>query len=119
MKDINKQKQQLKAQRKKRVRSKIKGTAECPRLSVARSLKHIRVQLIDDNNGVTLFAASDQELKAGKKTKTEVSFEVGKLIATKAKEKNITKVVFDRGGSKYQGRVKSVAEGAREIGLDF
>lgn len=112
-------KQQLKTRRKARVRSKVKGTMVRPRLSVFRSLKHIRVQLINDIKEETLISASDQELKSGKKTKTELAFEVGKLVAKKAIKKKIDKVVFDRGGNKYIGRVKAVAEGARDGGLKF
>jgi large subunit ribosomal protein L18 len=119
MKDYNKIKRQIKTRRKGRVRSKIAGTAEQPRLSVFKSLSHINVQLIDDSKGVTLVSATDQELKVGKKTKAELSFEVGKLIAKKALEKKIEQVVFDRGSSKYHGRVKAVADGAREGGLKF
>jgi len=103
-----------------RVRSKIKGSKERPRLSVFRSNKYNYVQLIDDEKGVTLVSASDLELKNKKGlTKTERAREVGKLIAKKAKAKKITKVVFDRNGYKYHGRVKAIAEGAREGGLKF
>lgn len=112
-------KQQKKARRHNRIRVKVNGRVERPRLLVARSLKHIQVQLIDDVQGKTLVAANDQEIKVDKQTKTEVSFAVGKLIAQKALEKKITEVVFDRGGDKYHGRVKAVAEGARAGGLKF
>lgn len=115
----NKAKQQLKIRRKARVRSKVKGTPERPRLSVFRSLKHISAQIIDDVNGKTLVSAKDQEIKTDKKTKTELAAEVGSSVAKKALEKNIKQVVFDRGGNKYIGRVKAVAEGARNGGLEF
>lgn len=103
----------------KRVRSKIIGTGERPRLAVFRSLKHIDVQLIDDVAGKTLAAATDRDLKNDKATKSEKAFEIGKMIAEKAKAKNITTVVFDRRDKRYHGRVKAVAEGAREGGLVF
>lgn len=115
----NKAKQQSKIRRKVRIRSKVKGALLRPRLSVFRSLKHISAQIIDDVNGKTLAFAKDQEVKADKKTKTELAVEVGSLVAKKALEKNIKQVVFDRGGNKYIGRVKAVAEGARKGGLQF
>ena len=106
--------------RHKRVRAKISGTAECPRLNVFRSLQHIYAQLIDDVTGVTLVSASSTEKDftnyGGNK---EAAKEVGKLLAERAKEKNITDVVFDRGGYVYTGRVAALAEGAREGGLNF
>ena len=106
--------------RHKRVRSKISGTAECPRLNVFRSLQHIYAQLIDDVAGVTLVSASSTEKDftnyGGNK---DAAKEVGKLLAERAKEKNITDVVFDRGGYVYTGRVAALAEGAREGGLNF
>lgn len=106
--------------RKKRVRAKILGKKDRPRLSVFKSLKHIYCQLIDDERGETLVSASDLELKLKKKMKkVEIAKEVGKLIAKKAKELKIEKVVFDRGAYKYHGRVKALAEGAREGGLKF
>ncbi len=106
--------------RHKRVRAKISGTKEKPRLCVFRSNKHIYAQLIDDNKGKTLAVASDSELKTGKKnSKVEIAKEVGKLIAKKAAEKKIEKVVFDRGGCQYHGKVKALADGAREGGLKF
>ncbi|NOQ68266.1 50S ribosomal protein L18 [Patescibacteria group bacterium] len=111
-------KRQVKTRRHKRVRSKIIGTKETPRLSLFRSNKGLFVQLINDDLGVTLASASEKEIKE-KKTKTDAAKEVGKLIAKKAQEKNISKVVFDRGGYKYHGRTKAVAEGAREEGLVF
>jgi large subunit ribosomal protein L18 len=109
---------------RKRVRSKIFGTPERPRLSVYRSLKHIYAQIIDDTRGHTLVAMSSlskeirDEVKNAK-TKTEVSRIVGLALAKKALEKGITKVVFDRNGYKYHGRIKALAEAAREGGLIF
>lgn len=107
--------------RHKRVRAKIFGTARCPRLSVFRSAKHIYAQLIDDEKGEILVAASDLEFKKpkSKKSKVDKAKEVGRLIAKKASAKKIEKVVFDRGGYKYHGRVRALAEGAREGGLRF
>jgi len=109
--------------RHRRVRKKIFGTPERPRLCVFRSLKHIYAQIIDDTIGHTLVAAStlDPALreKIKGKTKTEQAREVGLLLAQKALAKGITKVAFDRGGYKYHGRVKALAEGARKGGLEF
>ncbi|MDP4222770.1 MAG: 50S ribosomal protein L18 [Bacteroidota bacterium] len=102
-----------------RVRKKINGTAERPRLAVFRSNKQIYVQVVDDINGVTLLSASSKEkdiAKAGIK-KTEQAQLVGKALAAKCKEKGIESVVFDRSGYKYHGRVKSLADAAREGGL--
>ena len=108
------------ARRKKiktRIRGKVSGTAERPRMSVFRSNKGIYVQLIDDLNGRTLAAASSKGLEGG--TKTEVSAKVGQEIAKIAKEKGIETVVFDRNGYLFHGRVKSLADAAREAGLKF
>lgn len=109
--------------RHRRVRRKVNGTAERPRLAVFRSNQHIYVQVIDDNQQHTLVAASTLEptLKSEQKSGAtcDSSVEVGKLIAQRALEKGITKVVFDRGGNLYHGRVKALAEAAREAGLDF
>lgn len=118
---INKNKDRLK--RHKRVRSKVKGTSETPRLSVYRSLNHIYAQIIDDVKGVTLVTAStlDKELKGtfdGKDKKAQ-AFAVGELIAKRAVEKKITSIVFDRGGYLYTGRVSNLADGARKGGLQF
>ena len=118
---INKNQDRLK--RHKRVRGKIKGSAETPRLSVYRSLTHVYAQLIDDVKGNTLVTAStlSKELKGsfdGKDKKAQ-AFAVGELLAKKAKEKGITEVVFDRGGYLYTGRVASLADGARKGGLEF
>jgi len=104
------------ARRQKRIRSTVAGTAERPRLSVFKSNKHISAQLIDDDKGVTLAAASSHEIK-GKKT--EQAKKTGEALAKLAKAKGIAKVVFDRGGFIYTGRVKAVADGAREGGLEF
>lgn len=104
--------------RRVRVRSRVFGTAERPRLSVFRSSKHIYAQVIDDVTGKTLAQASSSTLKvAGKKTDKSVS--VGTEVAQKAKTVGITKVVFDRGGYRYHGRVKALADAAREAGLEF
>ena len=106
-----------------RVRKKISGTAETPRLSVYRSLNHIYVQIIDDVKGVTLCSAStmekDVKAKISKMTKTDAAKEVGKAVAEKAVKLGIKSVVFDRGGYIYTGRVQAVADGAREAGLNF
>ena len=104
--------------RRKRIRAKISGTAACPRLSVFRSAKHIYAQIIDDEQGVTLVSAStmDKDFN-GFGGNVEAAAEIGKKIAAKALEKGITEVVFDRGGYVYHGRVKALADGAREGGL--
>ena len=105
--------------RHKRVRAKVQGTTKRPRLCVFRSSQHIYAQIIDDDKNKTLVSVKDLELKGEKKGKTAVASQVGELIAKKAQEKKITKVVFDRGGYKYHGRVKALAEGARKGGLKF
>ena len=105
------------ARRHLRVRKKVSGTAERPRLVIYRSLKHIYAQVVDDATGRTLAAASDLTLAEGKKA--DKSLEVGKQIAARAKDAGITRVVFDRAGYRYHGRVKAVADGAREGGLEF
>ena len=104
-----------------RIRRKVAGTAQKPRLSVFSSNTEIYVQLIDDDNAVTLAAASsrDKDIKAQTGTKIEKSKLVGQAIARKAKELGFETVVFDRGGNLYHGRVKAVADGAREGGLNF
>jgi large subunit ribosomal protein L18 len=106
---------------KKSIRRKVSGTAERPRLSVFRSNKNIYAQLIDDLNGQTLAASSSAtiENESNGSGKLSVSTMVGKELAIKAQEKGISQVVFDRGGYLYHGRVKSLAEGAREAGLKF
>ena len=106
--------------RHRRVRRKVSGTTECPRLCVYRSNTNIYAQIIDDVNSVTLVAAStlDKEVKT-KKSNKEAAKEVGTLIAKRAIEKNIKTVVYDRGGYIYHGIVKELAEAAREAGLEF
>ena len=104
--------------RHNRVRAKVYGTLERPRLSVFRANRHIYAQIIDDNSGKTLAASSSVGLKL-KDKKISVAAQVGKNIAGKAKEKNISSVVFDRGGFAYHGRIKALAESAREAGLIF
>lgn len=101
------------------IRAKISGTTVKPRLSVFRSNKEIYAQLIDDVNGNTLVSASSQELKSAKGTKVELSKVVGQKLAEKAVSSGIKEVTFDRGGYLYHGRVKALAEGAREGGLKF
>jgi large subunit ribosomal protein L18 len=119
---MNKNKQVLKRQsrilRHGRVTKQIIGLTPKPRLNVFRSLSNIYTQIIDDESGKTLAAASSKDLKS-KAKKTDQATEVGKLIAAAAKEKGITKVVFDRGGYRYHGRVKALAEAARSAGLEF
>lgn len=106
----------LRKRRHARVRAKVAGTAERPRLVVFRSLKHVSVQLVDDVMRKTLMTVTDSGL-TGKKTEKSVG--VGKRLAEQAKAAGITKVVFDRGGYQYHGRVKAVADGARDGGLEF
>ncbi len=106
--------------RKKRIRARISGTNDRPRLTVFRSNKNIYAQLIDDIKGHTMISAYNEEIKASEKlNKTQEATEVGKLLAKKAIETKITKVVFDRRGYKYHGRVKALADGARSGGLIF
>ena len=121
IKKIDKNEERLR--RHARVRKKVFGTAETPRFNVYRSLNHIYVQVIDDVKGVTICSASSME-KEGKAeiadmTKSEVAKVVGKKAAERALEKGVKTVVFDRGGYLYTGRVKAVADGAREAGLKF
>jgi large subunit ribosomal protein L18 len=111
-------KNKLRLKRHKRIRGKISGTAERPRLSVFRSNKNIYAQLIDDVEGVTLASASSMDDSANK-TKTEQAEEVGKKLAEAAAKKNIKNVVFDRSGYLYHGRVAALAESARKNGLEF
>lgn len=105
----------------RRIRSRVTGRPDRPRMSVFRSLKHLYVQLIDDVAGVTLVSASSNEKNAVVKNGGNITgaMEIGKLIAERAKEKGITRVVFDRGGYLYHGRVKALAEAARAAGLEF
>lgn len=117
---VNKEKikQNKQLRRKNRVRAKISGTDKRPRLSASRSNRYMYLQLVNDEKNETI--ASVHSKKIDKKgNKVEISFEAGKLIAAKAKENNIKEIVFDRGGRKYHGRVKAVAEGIREEGIIF
>jgi large subunit ribosomal protein L18 len=109
------------ARRHFRVRKRVAGTAERPRLVVTRSLRHILVQVVDDTRGHTLASASsmDANLRAADGDKKAVAAKVGALIAERAKALGITKVVFDRGGNRYAGRIASLATAAREAGLEF
>lgn len=116
-------KHELRRRRHYRLRRRVKGTPERPRLAVFRSIKHIYAQVIDDDQQVTLAAAStmDSGLKGNLKTggDIEAAKAVGRLVAERAKEKGVSKVVFDRGGFTYHGRVASLADAAREAGLEF
>ena len=120
---IKPDRKQIRQKKHLRIRQRIRGTAEQPRLAVYRSLQHIYAQLIDDNAGKTLVSASTveaplkSELQSG--GNIEAAKQVGQLLAKKAVEKGYRIVVFDRGGNLYHGRVKAVAEGAREAGLEF
>lgn len=102
-----------------RVRAKISGTTERPRLAVRRSLAHIYAQVIDDVSRKTIAAASDADVKAKGLKKAEVATEVGKVLAERAKAKGVSSVVFDRRDKRYHGRVKALADGARAGGLTF
>ncbi len=116
---MNGTKKQLgRARRAHRTRIAMHGTELKPRLSVARSLKHIYVQLINDDKGITIASASDLEIKTTA-TPTEIAKEVGELVAKKAKSAGVESVVFDRGSFRYHGRVAALAEGARAGGLKF
>lgn len=138
MNSPQKKKRIKKTARHLRIRAKIMGTKEKPRLSVSRSIKHVFVQLIDDVNGKTLASVSDnvlgkekvgkrkrivvapaKEKEEGQTKKIAIAYAVGKLIAAKAKEIGVDSVIFDRGGSKYHGRIRAVADGARAGGLKF
>lgn len=114
---IPKTREEKRQRRHLRVRRKVTGTAERPRLVIFRSLKHIYAQLVDDVAQRTITTVSDQGIAEGKKSERSVA--VGKQIAERAKAAGITKVVFDRAGYQYHGRVKAVADGAREGGLEF
>ena len=107
--------------RHERIRLHLEGSAERPRLAVFRSNVHIYAQVIDDASGRTLATAStvEKELRGSKKTKTEEAAVVGKLVAERAKSAGVERVVFDRAGFRYHGRIKSLADAAREAGLDF
>lgn len=115
-----KKKQVLRARRHARVRAKVVGTAERPRLSVFRSMRHFSAQIINDDMSVTVAAASDRDVKVEKiKGKTHVAEAVGTLLAERAQKASVSQVVFDRGGYAYHGRVKAFAEAARAGGLIF
>lgn len=119
----SKEKVEARLRRRKRIRSHLAGTSDRPRLNVFRSLANIYVQVIDDAKGITLVSAStldkDVVSQIQGKNKTDAARIVGKVAAERAKNVGITKVVFDRGGYKYHGRIAAVAEGAREAGLEF
>jgi large subunit ribosomal protein L18 len=110
---------QARQRRHRRVRGRVAGTAERPRLSVARSNKRIYAQLIDDERGHTLAAAGSHESALRGLAKGDAAGEVGKLLAERGREAGVSRVIFDRGGYKYHGRVKALADGAREGGLEF
>ncbi len=110
---------ELRVARHQRLRKRIAGTPQRPRLAVFRSLKHITAQVIDDATGHTLAAASSQEKSLKTAGNAEGAKKVGETVAKRALEKGIKAVVFDRGGFRYHGRVASLAEGAREAGLEF
>ena len=117
-------KSKMRKRRHFRIRKQINGTPACPRLSVYRSLKHIQAQLVDDTRGRSLMGVSStlpeiQDRLSSLSGKCEKSREIGRVLAAKALEAGITRVVFDRGGYLYHGRVKALAEGAREGGLKF
>ena len=112
-------KQVKKQRRHVKIRARIHGTQERPRLCVFRSINHIYAQLINDDKAKVLLSVSDKDVKAGKKSKVEIAKEVGKAVAKKAIENKIESVVFDRAGFIFHGRVKAVADGARESGLKF
>lgn len=117
LKKISKNDERLR--RHARVRTKVSGTAECPRLNVFRSNAHIHAQIIDDTTGRTLVACSSVDMKLENGGNIEAAAKVGAEIAKRAQEKKIKNVVFDRGGYIYHGRVKALAEAAREAGLEF
>jgi large subunit ribosomal protein L18 len=114
-------KSELRERRHRRVRRKVVGTAERPRLAVFRSNKHIVAQVIDDSKGHTIAAAStvEKDLRGGATGNVAAATAVGKLVAERAKAAGVERVVFDRGGSRYHGRVAAVADAARETGLEF
>ena len=123
MRSVAKERRDSRLKRHRRIRKNLGGTSERPRLAVFRSHLHIYTQLVDDVSGQTIAGASSlspdvREAVSGK-SKTEMSREVGKLIAKRAAEKGIKQVRFDRGGYRYHGRIKAVADGAREGGLEF
>ncbi len=121
MSDNAKQKREARIRRHSRVRKKVRGTAERPRLAVFRSNRHITAQVIDDVAGRTLAAAStvEADLRAGATGNKDAATEVGRLVAERAKAAGVERVVFDRGGFLYQGRVAAVADAARDAGLEL
>jgi large subunit ribosomal protein L18 len=124
MADKNKVKMMMAERRRRRVRSKVQGTTECPRLTVSKSLKNVTVQIVDDVKRITLVGIASnskvmRDLVTGKDNKTVVAKKTGAKLAELAKEKGIVSVVFDRNRYQYHGRVKAIAEGAREGGLKF
>ncbi len=116
-----KQKQEARLRRHRRVRKRVRGTAERPRLAVFRSNKHISAQVIDDVAGRTLAAAStvEADLRGGATGNKQAAAEIGRRVAERARAAGVTKVVFDRGGNLYHGRVAAVADAARDAGLEF
>lgn len=121
MSDSAKQKREARIRRHRRVRKKVRGSVDRPRLAVYRSNRHIGAQLIDDTTGRTLAAASSLEadLRVGATGNVEAATKVGRVLAERAREAGIERAVFDRGGFLYQGRVAAVADAAREAGLEF
>lgn len=115
----NQTRQTLRKARHARIRKRVEGTAERPRLCVFRSLKHISVQIIDDTKGVTIAAASTMEKGLASAPNKDGAKKIGEAIGKRAKEKGVSQVVFDRGGFRYIGTIASLAEGAREAGLEF
>jgi large subunit ribosomal protein L18 len=115
----NRQRNEIRQRVHFRIREKMTGTVERPRLNVYRSLNHIYAQVIDDASGTTLVSASSVESKLKTGGNVAAAKDIGKLVAEKAQEKGIKKVVFDRGGYLYHGRVKALADAAREAGLEF
>ena len=112
-------KNQIRLRIHRRIRRRVKGTEQRPRLAVFRSVKHIYAQVIDDAKGHTVVAASSNETSGGNGGNVAGAKAIGKLVAQRAKDKGIKAVVFDRGGYQYHGRVKALAEAAREAGLEF
>lgn len=119
MKTKTTDKKQIRSSRKAKIRAKISGTSERPRLCVFKSNKHIYAQLVDDTKGETLANASSFDVESKEKSMSDISYEVGKKIAERADKKSIKKVVFDRGGFQYSGNIDKLALGAREKGLIF
>ncbi len=117
--NVTKRRVEKRKQRAFSVRKNIKGTAECPRLSVRRSIKNISAQITDDISGKSIIQVSSTSKEIAADNKTDLSVKVGELLAEKAAEKGITEVVFDRKGYKFQGRVKALADAARNKGLKF